>query len=271
MRIDVAEILRKRAPRLSRRIPSPLIRMLADYIRQDRINDILERHSDLEGVDFADAALADLGVSYEVSGIGNLPESPRVIFASNHPLGGLDGLVLTSMASRIYGGRKDVKFVVNDLLTFLEPLRPVFLGVNKHGTQSREAVERLEEAFASDSPMLMFPAGLCSRMGADGRIADLPWNKMIVNKAISCQRDIIPVHFSGENSQFFYKFAKLRSRLGIKFNIEMLSLPREMFRQTGATFRVTIGKPIEWQSLKGGKDAMDEAASLRRTVYNLMS
>ncbi|WP_301963692.1 hypothetical protein [uncultured Duncaniella sp.] len=159
--------------------------------------------------------------------------------------------------------------MVNDLLDFVEPLRPIFLGVNKHGTQSRASVERIDRAFDGDSPILMFPAGLVSRRRQGGVIADMPWRKMAVVKAISSHRDIIPVHFSGENSQFFYKFAHLRSRLGLRFNIEMIRLPKEIFLSEGSHFTVTFGSPISWRSLEGGRNAELQADRLRSIVYQL--
>lgn len=139
--------------------------------------------------------------------------------------------MLASAVKQLYLGDGEMKFVVNDLLTFVEPLRSIFLGINKHGDQSRDAVALLDQAFAGPAPIVMFPAGLVSRRQPDGSIADLRWQKMVVNKAISCQRDIIPLHFSGENSKFFYNFAHLRTSLGLKFNIEMARLPAEIFQR----------------------------------------
>lgn len=269
MRIDVAEVLRQRVPAYAKFIPRFAVKALENFIRQDELNRLLSDNADKSGVDFCRGVIEELEVTYRVH--GSLPtDNPRVIIVSNHPLGGLDGMVLAAMVSGQYGGRKDIKFVVNDLLTFVEPLRPIFLGVNKHGKQSRAAARQLEEAFTGDSPMVMFPAGLVSRQGADGVIADLKWNKMVVNKAISSQRDVIPLHFGGENSPFFYKFARLRSRLGLKFNIEMVRLPAEVFNSAGKTFDIHIGKPIVWESLRGGKDAQHQADSLREAVYRLV-
>ena len=178
-------------------------------------------------------------------------------------------LFISTPYRKIYGNNPPAKFVVNDLLNFVEPLRPIFLGVNKHGAQSRGKVSDIDEAFDGDAPIMMFPAGLVSRRGDDGRVADLKWNKMAVVKAISSRRDIIPVHFSGENSQFFYKFAHLRTRLGLRLNIEMVRLPKEVILSEGSHFTLTFGNPVPWQSLSGGKDALAEAARLRTLVYEL--
>lgn len=269
MRIDIDAVLRERVPRHYRYMPRWFIRWLERLICQDRLNELLEHNGSMTGADFADGVLRDLSVTYEMRGNIPDPSRRRVVLVSNHPLGGLDGLVLTKAVREIYGDTPPAKFVVNDLLEFVEPMRPIFLGVNKHGAQSRGKVTDIDDAFDSDAPIMMFPAGLVSRRGADGRIADLKWNKMAVVKAISSQRDIIPVHFSGENSQFFYKFAHLRTRLGLKLNIEMVRLPKEVILSEGSHYTLTFGDPVPWQSLRGGKDALAEAARLRSAVYEL--
>lgn len=271
MRIDIDDVLRKRVPRHYRYIPRWVIRKLADMICQDRLNELLERNASLRGAEFAEAVVRDLSVTYDIQGCRPDASHRRVIFVSNHPLGGLDGLVLATVCRKIYGEASPFKFVVNDLLDFVEPLRPIFLGVNKHGAQSRGSVCDIDKAFDGDAPIVMFPAGLVSRMGRDGRVADLDWHKMSVVKAISSHRDIIPVHISGENSQFFYKFARLRTRLGLRFNLEMVRLPKEVFLKEGAHFTLTFGKAIPWQSLRGGREALSQAAELRSIVYELPS
>lgn len=268
IKIDLDEVLRLRASSYYRFIPGWLIKKLENYICQDQMNELLRVNAGLDGVEFCSGVLENLGVNYQVHGA--LPsDDSRVVVVSNHPLGGLDGMILADMVSRQYGGRKDVRFVVNDLLNFVTPLRSIFIGVNKHGDQSRSAAAQLDEAFGSDKPIIMFPAGLVSRKGADGTVADLQWHKMVVNKAILYRRNIIPVYFSGHNSQFFYKFARFRTRLGLKFNIEMVCLPREIFKSAGSSFDIHIGHPISWSDLRGGKDAQAQADDLRNAVYRL--
>lgn len=268
MRIDVDAVLRSRVPSLYRFIPGAAVSWLERTICQDRLNQLLTSNAGSDGVDFARGVLADMGVTYSVN--GQLPSSPRVIIASNHPLGGLDGLVLADFVGRAYD-RKDIGFVVNDILGAVEPLRSIFLAVNKHGAQSRQAVERLDNAMESDMPIVMFPAGLVSRRNSRGEIRDLQWQKMVVNKAIETGRDIVPLHFSGENSAFFYNFARWRVRLGLKFNIEMIYLPREFVRSEGKHFTITVGEPISYRSLKGGKESAATATGLCRAVYGLVN
>lgn len=267
IKIDIEQVLRQRLKKYHRFIPKFIINWLKHTICQDELNEILKNNQGKIGVEFCRGTLCDLGVTYDV--IGSLPKEGRFIITSNHPLGGLDGLILSDFVSKSYDDRREIKFVVNDLLTFIDPLKPIFIGVNKLGKQSRDASVKLEEAFASDSQILMFPAGLVSRRGDNGKIKDLRWHKMAIQKAISYKRDIIPLYFSGENSNFFYKFARLRTKVGLKFNIEMIYLPREIFRRDSYHFNIVIGNPIKWEDLRGGTHAQEEADHLRDIVYDL--
>lgn len=268
MRIDIDSVLRERLPRHYRWIPRALIRRLEKFICQDELNALLTHNAHLTGAAFARGVISDLGVTYELRGQIPDPSHTRVVLTSNHPLGGLDGLVLAAATAELYPGHTP-RFIVNDLLEAVEPLRSIFLGVNKHGSQDRAKAARIDRAFDGDDPIVMFPAGLVSRRSPSGVIADLPWHKMAVVKAISSRRDIIPVHFSGHNSEFFYKFASLRQRLGLRFNIEMTRLPREVILSRGSHYIITFGAPVPVDRLKGGSKALDQAAQLREAVYKL--
>lgn len=268
LEINIGEVLRQRLPRYSRMIPRCVVRSLERTVCQDELNRLLRDNFPRRGADFCRGVLDDLGVTVRFHNTGNLPpkEHKRVLFVSNHPLGGLDGMALIDFVRDYYG--VEPRFIVNDLLTAIEPLSDTFIPVNKHGSQSRQAIEALDEAFASDVPLLMFPAGLVSRRGKKGVVADLEWQKMFVTKARRYSRDIIPLHFYGENSSFFYKFAKFRRRLGLKFNIEMIYLPREVFRSRGKTFDVVVGEPVSHASL-GDMSPRDKAQQIRQQVYAL--
>lgn len=268
LEINVGEVLRQRIPRYWRFIPRGLVRWLERTVCQDELNRLLRDNFPRRDADFCRGVLDDLGVTVNFHNLDNLPpkEQTRVLFVSNHPLGGLDGMALIDFVRTYYGVAP--RFIVNDLLNAVEPLSDTFIPVNKHGAQSREAILRLDEAFASDAPLLMFPAGLVSRRGKKGVVADLEWQKMFVAKARQSGRDIIPLHFYGENSSFFYKFAKFRRRIGLKFNIEMIYLPREVFRSKGKTFDVVVGKPIPHASLDDMPPAR-KAQQIRQMVYAL--
>ena len=269
IKIDVDGIIRKRLPRHYRYIPRFLIRWVENIICQKRMNEMLVGLRGLYDADFCRGLLDQLRIKYEIKNAENLPsvENKRFLLVSNHPLGALDGVVMIDYLTRLYGGK--VKFVVNDLLLAISPLKGVFVPINKHGRQSRKASCDVDEAFASDDPVIVFPAGMCSRRQSDGSICDLEWKKMFVNKAVEHQRDVIPVYFNAQNSSFFYKFAKFRTRLGLKFNVEMILLPREMLNKEDARFEMIVGKPIEYQALKNGKYAKEQAAEIKELVSKL--
>ena len=265
MKIDVDKVLRTRLPRHYRYIPRFVVRWLERTICQDQLNAILKKMAGKSSVDAAAAALEEMHITLESTGLEQLPQG-RYLFVSNHPLGGLDGLALITLLGNRY--EHHIKFLVNDLLMAVEPLRGVFLPVNKYGSQSRDTALQIEDALKGDKQIITFPAGLCSRMQPDGTIADLPWQKSAVVHAIHNHRDIVPVFFDAHNSKFFYRFAKWRKKLGIKFNIELIFLPKEMIKKCGSTLRVIIGDPIPWSSLDASHPKQ-EAARLRQTVINM--
>ena len=265
IKIDVDKVLKDRLPKHYKYIPRFVVRWLERTICQDRLNAILEKMAGKNSVDAATAALDEMDITVNATGMDSLPDG-RFMFVSNHPLGGLDGLALISLLGNRYD--KKIKFLVNDLLMAVEPLRGVFLPVNKYGSQSRAAATQIEEALKSDNQFITFPAGLCSRMQPDGSIADLPWQKAAVVHATNYQRDIVPVYFDAQNSRFFYRFAKWRKRLGIKFNIELIFLPKEMIKKCGNTLQVIIGEPIPWTTIDASRPKQ-EAAHLRELVINM--
>lgn len=268
IKIDVAEVIRQRLGSRSRYIPDFVVRGIEKLICQDELNGLLQNNFPRRGPEFCRGVLDDLDVRLEVRGDANMPLSPRCIVVSNHPLGGLDGISMIAWLSRRYGDCP-VHFVVNDLLMAVEPLKECFIPVNKHGAQSRASGAALDAVLAGDDPVVIYPAGLVSRLHDDGTISDLPWRKMVVSKAIESRRDIVPVHFDGRNTQSFYRLARWRKCLGLKFNYEMMLLPRELVHARSKTFTLTCGDAIPWQSLKGGPEAAAEAANLRRIVYSL--
>lgn len=264
--IDVEKVFASKNPTLLKIIPQFVIRYLKRIIHQDEINEFLIQKGHLKGAEFGEAILNDLfGASYDVKGLDQLPEDGRFIFASNHPLGGLDGIALLVAVSKKY---PKLKFPVNDILLNLKPLNNIFVPVNKHGGHSREAARLIEEAYQSEAQVLMFPAGLVSRK-KQGIIRDLEWKKNFVRKAIQHKRDIIPVHISGRNTNFFYRLANVRKNLGIKANIEMLYLPDEMFKQHGEYLTISFGTPISWQTLKEKGTAEGWAGKIKDKSYEL--
>ncbi|MBU1719987.1 MAG: 1-acyl-sn-glycerol-3-phosphate acyltransferase [Bacteroidetes bacterium] len=262
--IDVDKVIREKNPKLRKRLPGFVFRYLKRILHEDDINEFINSNSHKYGIDFAEAIIDFFQVNLVVEGLENLPPEGRYVVISNHPLGGLDGIGLINTVGHV---RKDILFPVNDLLLHLDNLRDLFIPVNKHGS-NKENIELFDQAFASEKAILYFPAGMCSRK-QKGCILDLEWKKTIVTKARQHKRDIIPVHFTGRNRNFFYNLANWRKRFGIKGNIEMLYLTDEMFRQRGKDHLIRFGKPIPWATFnKDHKDA-EWASKLKDYVYRL--
>jgi|APDOM4702015159_1054818.scaffolds.fasta_scaffold00052_8 putative hemolysin len=263
--IDVDKVIASKNPRLKKFLPKFIISYLKRIVHQDEINGVLRRHGHKQGLEFVNSTLKELGISYRVYGIENLKIDGRYLFASNHPLGGLDGLIMMSEMGRHYD---NIKFVVNDLLLNIKQLEPLFIPVNKHGRQSADYAAKIEEAYSSDAQVLYFPAGLCSRK-VKGSIVDLEWHKNFIQKAIKHQRDVVPVYFSGRNSEFFYNLSNLRSKVGIKVNFEFIYLVDEMFRQKDKKIDIVIGEPIPHSTFDKSKTLNEWASFVREKSYAL--
>ncbi len=264
--IDVHRILRQKAPALARKIPSFVINYLTKTIHQDELNHILTIYKDKDGVDFMNELIHYFDLDLQLRNEFLIPQSGRYIFASNHPLGGLDGICLSAVIGSRFDG--NIRYLVNDLLLHLPNLRSIFIPINKHGLQGRENARLIDDAYASDNQIITFPAGMCSRK-SNGEINDGEWKKSFIQKAVTYQRDVIPVYFSGRNSDFFYNLANFRKILGVKMNYEMIYLPDEMFRCKHQTFEITFGEPIPWQTFDKTKSAAVWAGYVKEKVYKL--
>lgn len=264
--IDLDQVIRSKIPRIYPKIPQFLLRYLKRKIHQSELNEILRLNHANYGVDFMRGAVDYFGLKFEVSGLDNLPLDKPMVFVSNHPLGGLDGICLSAIIGERYNHK--IKYLVNDLLYYIENLKPIFIPINKYGMQNRETSKMIGEAFASDNHIITFPAGLCSRK-IGGQIVDLEWGKMFVQKAVEFKRDVVPVYFEAQNSNFFYRLASIRKKIGIKFNFEMLYLPDEMFRNKGKTFRIRFGKPISWETFDKSRSAKEWTEYVRNLSYQL--
>lgn len=264
--IDIDKILREKAPKQSKYVPGFVVSYLKKIVHQDELNVFLRESKDQVGVDFLKSCLDFLDAKIVVKGEENLPKDSLCTFVSNHPLGGQDGLALGYVLGKYYNGK--VKYMVNDLLMNLRGLAPLCIPINKTGRQAKDFPKMVEAGFASDNQLIMFPAGLCSRRQS-GVIRDLEWKKTFITKSVENHRDVVPIHFDGRNSNFFYNLANVCKALGIKFNIAMLYLADEMLKNRHKTFTVTIGKPISWQAFDKSKTPLQWAQYVKDIVYKL--
>jgi len=263
--IDIDKVFNDKNPQLKKFIPKILINYLKRITHQNEVNDFMAKNQNIYGIEYAEAVIAYFQSKYTIKGEENIPKEGRYIFVANHPLGGLDGVIFVAAVGKFF---KNIKFPVNDILMNIKNLGSIFLPINKHGGHSRDAAIKLEEAYASDNQMLMFPAGLVSRRKKDV-IKDLEWKKNFIKKAITHKRDIIPVHISGQNTNRFYNLANWRKKLGIKANIEMLYLVDELYLQKNKTITVTFGKPIQIKDVQNAQASNNWAQKIKDEVYAL--
>ena len=267
--IDIEAVLRSKMGSKAQWVPRFAVKWLKHIAHEDQVNEFLWQARDLTGTPWLVACLNFLGVKIEVEGMENLPskdDERLYTFVSNHPLGGIDGVAIGSVLGRQYNDR--FRYLVNDLLMNLPGLAPLCIPINKTGKQSRDFPRMVEAGFKSQNHILMFPAGLCSRR-RHGEVCDLDWKKTFITKSVETQRDVVPIHFEGHNSKFFYRLSNVSDRLVKKVNIAMLFLVDEMFKNTGNTFRIHIGKPISWQTFDKSRTPAEWAAFVKEQVYRL--
>ena len=267
--IDIDSILREKMGAKAKFVPAPFVRWLRHIIHQDEVNRYLWESRHLSGTEWLEECVRYLDMTLIVDGMENLPDKDDgrlYTFVSNHPLGGEDGVALGAIIGRHYDGR--FRYLVNDLLMNLPGLAPVCIPINKTGKQSRNFPAMVESGFRSDNHMLMFPAGICSRR-RKGEVRDVEWKKTFVVKSVEYKRDVVPIRFGGENSDFFYRLANFSDRYVKKVNIAMLFLVDEMYKNAHKAFRVAIGKPIPWQTFDKSRTPAQWAQYVKDKVYEL--
>jgi len=265
--IDIDNLIKDKNPRIYKWMPGFLLRYLKKTIHQKEVNEVIKDNEGHNGYAFALNVLKRLEINVEVEGLENIPNSGAAIFACNHPLGGMDALAIIQQA---YPIRPDMKFVVNDLLLHLPNLKDLFTGVNKHGSNSKESLAALNELFASDQAIFVFPAGLVSRKKR-GKVEDLEWKKTFITRSKKFKSPIIPVYLDGELSSFFYRLSNFRTRIGVKANVEMFYLVDELFSQKGKTLVLKFGKSIPYQTFDTSKKDVQWANWVKTKAYALKS
>jgi putative hemolysin len=263
--INIRDLFREKNPAVARWIPGFVFRLLSRILRIDFMNSILYHHGFKKNVDFARASIEVFNVTLDVKGKENLPEEGRFMFVANHPLGGFDGMMIISELCRKY---PNLKVLVNDLLMNVKNMDGIFVPINKHGSQATDNVRRINAIFESDQQVMSFPAGLVSRR-SKGVIRDVEWQKSFISKARQTKRDVVPIHVSGRNSNFFYNLANLRKLLGIKANLEMFFLPNESYKHQHKHFVISFGKPIPYETFDTRHQPREWAGLVKEHTYSL--
>lgn len=263
--INIKEMFLKKNPKLAKKLPGFIYRYINRIMHIDEINELLANHGNEQGIEFARSMVKHFNVHQTINGVENLPASGRFIFASNHPLGGFDALLILCNIDRLMG---ETVTLVNDVLMSIPQLTPIFVPLNKHGGHSKDVIRQIHEAYSSDKQILIFPSGFASRR-IKGKVQDFEWKKHFIAKSVEYQRDVIPIHVSGRNSGFFYSLANFRTFFRMKWNLEMFYLADETFGHKNQKFTITFGKPIPYTHFDKSKTLDQWAAEVRDIVYKL--
>lgn len=263
--IDIRKLIASKNKALLKWLPSFIISYFQRILHENEINQIIADNRDKTNENFCEAVINHFNIKLEVTGIENIPQTGGVTLAMNHPLGGMDALALVTA---LKNHRTDLKFIVNDILLHLESMKGMFVGVNKHGKNSNSNLLKIDEIFSTNSAVCIFPAGLVSRK-TNGIVKDLGWKKAFVSLSTKHNQPIVPIYIDGKLSNFFYRLANIRKKLGIKANIEMFYLADELFKQKNVSMKITIGKPIFPTELDKSKSQQKWAEWIQETVYSL--
>lgn len=265
--IDIEKLIASKNEKVLKWTPRFVISYLKRILHQKEINDFIIEHKDKKNHEWCQEVVNYFNIKVEVHGLENLPKTGKVVIAMNHPLGGMDAMILVSA---LKDHRPDLMFIVNDLLMNLEAMREMFVGVDKHRKKKNPSSTRqqIEELFQSDKAVCIFPAGLVSRRKKKN-VKDLVWKKTFVMYSRKYDRTVVPIYIDGELSNFFYRLANFRKAIGIKANIEMLYLSNELFKQRDKTLRFVVGKPIEKEFINSDTNDHDVAQAIKERVYDL--
>lgn len=263
--IDIENIIRKKSPNLLKLLPGFILRYLKRILHEKDVNDFIRAHQNDSPIDFCNSVITSFNIHIDYEGLDNIPKDGGAILAMNHPWGGMDAMALVTVLQK---KRTDVKFIVNDVLLFLENLRPIFVGVNKLGKNAVKSLKEVEQTFMGNELLCIFPAGLVSRKRKD-KVVDLKWKKTFITRSIKHRKTIIPVYINGELTNFFYRLSNIRKKIGIKSNIEMLYLVNELYKQHNQKIKITFGSPINASTFDASKTHQEWADYVKDKVYQL--
>jgi len=263
--IDVEKIIADKNPKALKWMPGFVLRYLKKIIHERDINDFLAKNTDKKNTEFCHEVVDYLNISIEVENIERIPKEGRICLVMNHPLGGMDAIILVAALD---GHRDDLKFIVNDILMNLKNLSEIFVGIDKSSKVRGEAHKKVTELFNSDHTVCIFPAGLVSRK-IKGKVQDLEWKKAFVTNSKLSDRTIIPIYIEGRLSNFFYRLSNIRKFFKIKANIEMIYLANELYKQKNAHIKFIVGEPIERELLYESKKDRATSEKIRERLYAL--
>ncbi len=267
MQLDIKKIIRSQKNKTVANLPCFVISLIKWWVQEKKLNVLLAKTSHLKNFDFIEALNNEMNLSFEVKGLKNIPDKNNLIFVGNHALGGVDFFALVH-ALKMKGYTK-INHPANKVLMSIKPLDGILVPINVFGKITEKDRNLLEERLSNNNiPVTMFPSGEVMRK-YNGKSDDGLWRSGFVRYAEQYKKDVVPFYIPTENSKMFYRIANIRRKLGIKANIELFWLSRELLKQQGKTIKIIFGKPISYQSFTDDKTRHEWAAEVKKTAYNL--
>jgi putative hemolysin len=241
--------------------------ILMKVLKISTLNKVYDRNKHLQDVEFLNAILQDLEIKFEIpeEDLKRLPKEGAYITISNHPLGGIDGVLLLKL---MLEKEPNFKIIANFLLHRIEPLKKYIMPVNpfENHKDVKSSVIGLKETFrhlSDGKPLGMFPAGEVSTYKDGKLVVDKPWEEGAMKVIRKAQVPVVPIYFHAKNSRLFYFLSKIDDTM------RTAKLPSELFSQKDRIIRVRIGKPISVAEQNEHTTIDDYSEFLRKKTYML--
>lgn len=265
-----AENLEKASPIFKGKLGNRLAKFVIRLFAIDKVNRLYEQSCDYKGAEFAASLLNNLNVNYRIGNVERLKELPQggFITISNHPYGGIDGIMLIDLMAGI---RPDYKVMVNEFLSLIEPMEENFISVKPKGNKDngvsttsingiRETLTRLHD----NHPVGFFPSGAVSDLSLRDRcVRDREWQESVVRLIQKANVPIVPIRFFDQNSPFFYSLGL------IDWRVRLIRMPYEVFNKSKQNPRIGIGEIITVEEQAKYTDYQSLRTFLRESIYKM--
>ena len=241
--------------------------LLMKVLKISTLNKIYNRNKHLNDLEFLNAILDEFQIKFEIpeEDLKRLPKEGAYITVSNHPLGGIDGILLLKL---MLEREPNFKIIANFLLHRIEPMKPYIMPVNpfENHKDAKSSVIGIKETLrhlSDGKPLGIFPAGEVSTYKDGKLIVDKPWEEGALKIIKKANVPVVPIYFHAQNSKLFYRLSKLNDRL------RTAKLPSELLTQKNRIIKVRIGKPISVNELNEHTNIPELGKFLRKKTYML--